>query len=130
MEITNEGHQEFNDDTPVLTAQITNTGHDNGIANLEVVQDTSKSLLAKCHSNQQPEDREIKIEDVNNGESRIERDSLEKEIDSVKTVKSPSSLAFTIDFGGNKEVDSAKYQNLFQRYNARHKRNLSTSKVS
>ncbi|CAG5100984.1 Protein of unknown function [Cotesia congregata] len=129
MEITNEGHQEFNDDTPVLTAQITNTGHDNGIANLEVVQDTSKSLLAKCHSNQQPEDREIKIEDVNNGESRIERDSLEKETDSVKTVKSPSSLAFTIDFGGNKEVDSAKYQNLFQRYNARHKRNLSTSKI-
>jgi len=37
-------------------------------------------------------------------------------------------LAFTIDFG-NKEVDTAKYQNLFERYNARHRRNLSTSKV-
>nr|XP_012136700.1 PREDICTED: uncharacterized protein LOC100877313 isoform X1 [Megachile rotundata] len=37
-------------------------------------------------------------------------------------------LAFTIDFG-NKEVDTTKYQNLFERYNARHKRNLSTSKV-
>ncbi|XP_018343402.1 PREDICTED: uncharacterized protein LOC108749300 [Trachymyrmex septentrionalis] len=36
-------------------------------------------------------------------------------------------LAFTIDFG-NKEVDTAKYQNLFERYNARHRRNLSTSK--
>jgi len=38
-------------------------------------------------------------------------------------------LAFTIDFGSNKEVDTARYQNLFERYNARHKRNLSTSKV-
>lgn len=38
-------------------------------------------------------------------------------------------LAFTIDFGNNKEVDTAKYQNLFERYNARHRRNLSTSKV-
>ncbi|XP_012215216.1 uro-adherence factor A [Linepithema humile] len=38
-------------------------------------------------------------------------------------------LAFTIDFGNNKEVDTARYQNLFERYNARHKRNLSTSKV-
>ncbi|XP_011646422.1 uncharacterized protein LOC105433042 [Pogonomyrmex barbatus] len=38
-------------------------------------------------------------------------------------------LAFTIDFGNNKEVDTTRYQNLFERYNARHKRNLSTSKV-
>lgn len=37
-------------------------------------------------------------------------------------------LAFTIDFS-NKEVDTAKYQNLFERYNARHRRNLSMSKV-
>lgn len=37
-------------------------------------------------------------------------------------------LAFTIDFG-DKEVDTARYQNLFERYNARHRRNLSTSKV-
>ncbi|EZA50365.1 hypothetical protein X777_11176 [Ooceraea biroi] len=42
---------------------------------------------------------------------------------------SQSSLAFTIDFDSNKEVDTAKYQNLFERYNARHRRNLSTSKV-
>ncbi|XP_053999268.1 uncharacterized protein LOC128887439 isoform X1 [Hylaeus anthracinus] len=41
---------------------------------------------------------------------------------------SQAPLAFTIDFG-NKEVDTSKYQNLFERYNARHKRNLSTSKV-
>lgn len=42
---------------------------------------------------------------------------------------SQAPLAFTIDFG-NKEIDTTKYQNLFERYNARHKRNLSTSKVS
>ncbi|XP_014474645.1 PREDICTED: uncharacterized protein LOC106744405 [Dinoponera quadriceps] len=42
---------------------------------------------------------------------------------------SQTSLAFTIDFGNSKEVDTAKYQNLFERYNARHRRNLSTSKV-
>lgn len=42
---------------------------------------------------------------------------------------SPAPLAFTIDFGNNKEVDTARYQNLFQRYNARHRKNLSMSKV-
>ncbi|KAL0133746.1 hypothetical protein PUN28_001012 [Cardiocondyla obscurior] len=46
--------------------------------------------------------------------------------DSPRALQSP--LAFTIDFG-DKEVDTAKYQNLFERYNARHRRNLSTSKV-
>lgn len=42
---------------------------------------------------------------------------------------SQSPLAFTIDFGSSKEVDKTKYQNLFERYNARHRRNLSMSKV-
>lgn len=42
---------------------------------------------------------------------------------------SQTPLAFTVDFGNNKEMDVTKYQNLFERYNARHKRNLSTSKV-
>ncbi|XP_029674318.1 uncharacterized protein LOC115242281 isoform X1 [Formica exsecta] len=49
------------------------------------------------------------------------------EIESSRISQTP--LAFTIDFGNNKEVDTARYQNLFERYNARHKRNLSTSKV-
>lgn len=47
--------------------------------------------------------------------------------DSPRASQTP--LAFTIDFGNNKEVDTARYQNLFERYNARHRRNLSTSKV-
>lgn len=46
--------------------------------------------------------------------------------DSPRLPQTP--LAFTIDFG-DKEVDTARYQNLFERYNARHRRNLSTSKV-
>ncbi|XP_050451114.1 uncharacterized protein LOC126851319 [Cataglyphis hispanica] len=49
------------------------------------------------------------------------------EVESSRVSQTP--LAFTIDFGNNKEVDTAKYLNLFERYNARHKRNLSTSKV-
>lgn len=47
--------------------------------------------------------------------------------DSPRAPQTP--LAFTIDFGDNREVDTARYQNLFERYNARHRRNLSTSKV-
>lgn len=38
-------------------------------------------------------------------------------------------LTFTINFGDDKEVDTARYKNLFERYNARHRRNLSASKV-
>lgn len=38
-------------------------------------------------------------------------------------------IAYTIEFDNNKEVDTAKYHNLFERYNARHRRNLSMSKV-
>lgn len=43
---------------------------------------------------------------------------------------SQTPIAYTIEFDNNKEVDAARYQNLFERYNARHRRNLSMSKVS
>ncbi|XP_036148493.1 uncharacterized protein LOC105832150 isoform X2 [Monomorium pharaonis] len=52
--------------------------------------------------------------------------SISQADDSPRALQTP--LAFTIDFG-DKEVDAARYQNLFERYNARHRRNLSTSKV-
>ncbi|XP_011868280.1 PREDICTED: uncharacterized protein LOC105562224 [Vollenhovia emeryi] len=52
-----------------------------------------------------------------------------EELDAEGSRAPQSPLAFTIDFGGSKEVDTARYQNLFERYNARHRRNLSTSKV-
>lgn len=45
------------------------------------------------------------------------------------TNASQTPIAFTIEFDNNKEVDTAKYHNLFERYNARHRRNLSMSKV-
>ncbi|XP_014610437.1 PREDICTED: uncharacterized protein LOC106790206 isoform X1 [Polistes canadensis] len=60
-------------------------------------------------------------------------DPIEKKVeddDASNTAQTPQPpLVFTIDFGNNKEVDKVKYQNLFERYNARHRRNLSTSKV-
>ena len=49
--------------------------------------------------------------------------------ESKATSGSPTALAFTVDFGDNKEIDTARYQNLFRRYNARHRRNLSAFKV-
>ncbi|XP_071642584.1 uncharacterized protein [Temnothorax longispinosus] len=66
------------------------------------------------------------------GEGREEeedpaRSSPQQPDDGPRVPQTP--LAFTIDFGNNKEVDTARYQNLFERYNARHRRNLSTSKV-
>lgn len=58
-------------------------------------------------------------------------DSMEKKIEDTSNIQTPQPpLVFTIDFGNNKEVDKVKYQNLFERYNARHRRNLSTSKVN
>ncbi|XP_077278516.1 uncharacterized protein LOC143906344 isoform X1 [Temnothorax americanus] len=55
------------------------------------------------------------------------RSSPQQPDDGPRVPQTP--LAFTIDFGNNKEVDTARYRNLFERYNARHRRNLSTSKV-
>ncbi|XP_034937229.1 LOW QUALITY PROTEIN: uncharacterized protein [Chelonus insularis] len=131
MEVTkiHEKHEELLDN---VESSLKNSSlYDNGIETLEKVQNTS-TMLAKCHSTQ-TEEKELKIEDVNNEESRIERDSLEKETKETglvkATVKNQTSLAFTIDFGDNKEVESTRFQNLFQKINARHKRNLSTSKI-
>ncbi|XP_015122749.1 serine/arginine repetitive matrix protein 2 isoform X1 [Diachasma alloeum] len=74
------------------------------------------------------------LQDVANANSRCQgsdcerEDSLEKDV-CGKTHQSPAALAFTIDFDdGNKEVDTVKYQSLFQRF-ARHRRNVSTSKI-
>lgn len=50
--------------------------------------------------------------------------------DSSRGTNAPQTpIAFTIEFDNNKEVDTARYHNLFERYNARHRRNLSMSKV-
>lgn len=57
------------------------------------------------------------------GDSEISRDIFSEPV----TPQQP--LTFTINFGDDKEVDTARYRNLFERYNARHRRNLSTSKV-
>ncbi|XP_066599603.1 serine-rich adhesin for platelets-like isoform X2 [Prorops nasuta] len=49
--------------------------------------------------------------------------------DIVNSQPTQPALAFTIDFGNNKNTDTTKFQNLFEKYNARHKRNLSASKI-
>ncbi|XP_076176365.1 uncharacterized protein LOC143151274 isoform X1 [Ptiloglossa arizonensis] len=68
------------------------------------------------------QDKEILKNDYKSQQSEV----MSK--NSTDRYASQAPLAFTIDFG-NKEIDTSKYQNLFERYNARHKRNLSTSKV-
>lgn len=77
------------------------------------------------------EDKEKELsqdEKVLKNDCKTEQTEVTSE-NSTNDYVSQAPLAFTIDFG-NKEVDTTKYQNLFERYNARHKRNLSTSKVS
>ncbi|XP_076237038.1 uncharacterized protein LOC143180891 isoform X2 [Calliopsis andreniformis] len=75
------------------------------------------------------EEKEEESSDVKN----VLKNDCNTQWSEVKTEKSDgyasqAPLAFTIDFG-NKEVDTTRYHNLFERYNARHKRNLSASKV-
>lgn len=67
------------------------------------------------------------IRKVSKNDCNIQRSEVTPE-NSTDGCVSQAPLAFTIDFG-NKEMDTTKYQNLFERYNARHKRNLSMSKV-
>lgn len=76
------------------------------------------------------EDKEKELsqdEEVLKNDCKTEKIEVTSE-NSTDGYVSQAPLAFTIDFG-NKEIDTTKYQNLFERYNARHKRNLSTSKV-
>ncbi|KAK0168554.1 hypothetical protein PV327_002340 [Microctonus hyperodae] len=121
----------------ITTAQATLVNCDNGIEHLAMVQEMT-TKLANCHSIEQQDgnknNNDENIDSNNDGErevdSRVDRDSLEKEIVENKGAQNHSALAFTIDFGDNKNViESSRYQNLFQRYNARHKRNFSTSKI-
>lgn len=85
--------------------------------------------------NEQDEKNNLNIEKVLLDEEQILKSDCKIEQlevtseNSADGYVSQAPLAFTIDFG-NKGVDTTKYQNLFERYNARHRRNLSTSKVS
>lgn len=72
---------------------------------------------------------EVPVDDARptTSDGAAERDGEAASGDDPRAPQTP--LAFTIDFGSSKAVDTARYQNLFERYNARHRRNLSTSKV-
>ncbi|CAL7937000.1 unnamed protein product [Xylocopa violacea] len=112
--------------------------HDGTIiyAQLENSQIYAKSLKDnRVSTNEEKEEKsnEDKEKELLQGESVLKEDCKTEQVEptlenSADGYTSQAPLAFTIDFG-SKEVDTTKYQNLFERYNARHKRNLSTSKV-
>ncbi|XP_049819674.1 uncharacterized protein LOC109596240 isoform X2 [Aethina tumida] len=56
--------------------------------------------------------------------------SEEKESETPNGVpESPKPLAFTIDFGGEKKIDPVKHQNMIEKYQKRHRRGQSLSKL-
>lgn len=100
--------------------------------------DITDDIKTPCSDGCEKLDSSIK-DGASNGESNRERPSdvdeplnddskISKDIFS-EPVTPQQPLTFTINFGDDKEVDTARYRNLFERYNARHRRNLSTSKV-
>jgi len=93
---------------------------------------TSDELCAGTSdsSNVVSEKRSEEIADSSQAASEDRRTDSEATMENAGSRQvTQTPLAFTIDFGNNKEMDTARYQNLFERYNARHRRNLSTSKV-
>ncbi|XP_015183824.1 PREDICTED: dentin sialophosphoprotein isoform X2 [Polistes dominula] len=129
--------------------EVESTAKQNDVVQQRLTDDSGKVIHEEENRNIDNTDKEsssyfISTENVNDKLSDMETynkdyddecktDSMEKKVeddDASNTVQTPQPpLVFTIDFGNNKEVDKVKYQNLFERYNARHKRNLSTSKV-
>lgn len=94
--------------------------------------DTEDNLVSTNDEEEEKSD-EDKEKELSQDEKVLKNDCKTEQTEvtsenSTNGYVSQAPLAFTIDFG-NKEVDATKYQNLFERYNARHKRNLSTSKV-
>lgn len=104
-------------------------------AQVENSQIYAKNLEDNLVSTNEKEEKsdEDKEKEISQDEKVLKNDCKTEKIEvtsenSTDGYVSQAPLAFTIDFG-KKEIDTTKYQNLFERYNARHKRNLSTSKV-
>lgn len=126
-------NSEINDNT--LTSESSPRQHTDNVRNdnEESSRSTNDELRPRA-SDSGNAARERSREDIIATNSSRATPIADREVESSKGADGrPSAphtpLAFTIDFGNNKEVDTAKYQNLFERYNARHRRNLSTSKV-
>ncbi|KMQ90974.1 dentin sialophospho isoform x2, partial [Lasius niger] len=126
-------NSEINDNT--LTSESSPRQHTDNVRNdnEESSRSTNDELRPRA-SDSGNAARERLREDITATNSSRATPITDREVESSKGADGhPSApqtpLAFTIDFGNNKEVDTAKYQNLFERYNARHRRNLSTSKV-
>lgn len=108
-----------------LTAADSSVGSGDVDVRNDIEESTSDEPRPRAPGNGKNAEGE-KREDIATNSSRA-TSIADCEVESSRVSQTP--LAFTIDFGNNKEVDTAKYQNLFERYNARHRRNLSTSKV-
>lgn len=56
-------------------------------------------------------------------------ETVSPEGETTKILESPKPVAFTVDFGENKQVDPQKYKNLVEKYQNRHRRGQSLSKI-
>ncbi|XP_043516266.1 putative leucine-rich repeat-containing protein DDB_G0290503 isoform X3 [Frieseomelitta varia] len=101
--------------------------------NSQIYAKDAEDNLVSTNNEEEEKSDEDKEKELSQDEKVLKNDCKTEQTEvtsenSTNDYVSQAPLAFTIDFG-NKEVDTTKYQNLFERYNARHKRNLSTSKV-
>lgn len=116
------------DDVQRLTDDSAKVTEENKETNIE---NTGRESSSYFISAENVEEKLLDVESHNKDyDEECKTDSMEKKIEDTSNIQTPQPpLVFTIDFGNNKEIDKVKYQNLFERYNARHRRNLSTSKV-
>lgn len=70
-----------------------------------------------------------KAENVNEQTIAPTSTSIQKIIDTGKSMESSKALAFTIDFNDGKQVDSKKFNDIVERFQKRHKRGVSLSKL-
>ncbi|XP_044006981.1 putative uncharacterized protein DDB_G0282133 isoform X1 [Aphidius gifuensis] len=126
--------QQMSNDVGIITGQcdksIENIINNNDDNSLENIQNESSTCPNKETPNDVKNKKDIIINTTDNDHQDDTTESIDK-LNSVAGAQSPTALAFTIDFSDEKKDknDTAKYQNLFQRFNARHRRNFSTSQL-
>lgn len=126
--------QQMTNDVGIITGQC-DKSIENNISNDDNTLENIQNESSTCPSEEATNDVENKNEVITNAFDNDHQINTTKSIDKLNSVagaQSPTALAFTIDFSDEKKDknDTAKYQNLFQRYNAKHRRNFSTSQVS
>lgn len=56
-------------------------------------------------------------------------EKVSQSTEKTRVLESPKPVAFTVDFGDNRPLDTAKYKNLVEKYQNRHRRGQSLSKI-